>query len=48
MQVISENEDKKRYSGGADSVDFVISARKISRCLEEECIGRFGVRKFGV
>jgi len=48
MQVIFKNEDERRYSKEADSVDFVIYARRISKYLKEECIRRFEVRKFGV
>ena len=40
MQVVFENENEEGPIGRINSVDFVIFTKRVSRCLERECVGR--------
>ena len=48
MQTISENNNKKSYSRRADSMDSVIYAKRVSRCVKREYTRRFGGRRSGI
>jgi len=37
MQTLYQNEDERCNSKGADTMDLVIYAGRISRCVEREC-----------
>ena len=44
MQIIYKDEDKEGGSKRVDLVSIIICARRISRYMKEEYIGRFGDR----
>ena len=48
MQIVYKNEDERSSSRRTDPVDFVIYARRISRCVEREYVGGFGRRIIGI
>ena len=48
MQVVFEDEDEGSPTGRTNLVDFVICTRRVSRCLEEKCVGRFERRNIGI
>ena len=48
MQVVFEDEDEGSSTRRTNPVDFVICIRRVSRCLEGKCIGRFGRRNIGI
>ena len=48
MQTIFENEDERSNSGEANSMDTIIYIERISRCMERECVRRFGNRRIRI
>jgi len=48
MQVVFEDKNKRGPTGRTNLVDFVICTRRVSRCLEEKCVGRFGRMNTGI
>jgi len=48
MQVVHKDEDEGDGSRGVDSVDVIICVRKISRCLEGECLREVERRRIGI
>ena len=45
MQTIFEDENGRSHCGGTDSMNSVICIGRISKCMEEKCIKRFGGRR---